>query len=756
MKWSPLILGILLCGSYAVSMVELSSLQGLEKQRDLFLSHRQEVAPFPQNSMKARALTPTTIGQLDLVPCDSTVIGVDGYHCVNLTVPVDHGNQSGYHIQVSFFIKLAPNPPAAGRKAIILILGGPGTVIHHRIGSYHPILNRYDLVNDHDIIFMEQRCMGWSCGVGCVQSFVDSKLIPLNPDNREDFAIQMGHLKEDCDAEILNGQYQSYNGQCMVDGGDLTDPEQRFIVKDFCATRHAVKDLELLFSKGDYRRVVLYGPSYGGMFAQTYAGLFPNRIESLILDSTLDTSMSRLQTGREFMKGFFSNWNQVAGFCSNDPVCRNDLCDSLPRIRRLACLASKTLAVVEFMYAASQLFDPTNLNRMVVLPYITLDEQMNPEMGVTLETFNARLAESMNSFSLDPATRSSVARRVIAGLRGNLLPLTRGYLSEFGVLLHPVTKKVNLGLWVSNPTALDVCNIILGQDYIYKTVPGPTTPTQLTEQLINSFTDFELQFFTGLPLNTFGSSVTFSDLNSPVYSLAAQNASYMPSPGYHQYPIIVLYSTIDSQVPNTFGPIVYDKYRRTGPTRLIRGIDADHCLFDRGTTNTSGWYDPGEMCAEQALNRMISFGDYSKISQDCQFKYTFPAYLKLPPVSGLTSAAMVAKYTLLEVLSIPDYESGTHFASICDHGGLVMWGSEDPGITQFQLDSCSFFNGWAVSGVGQVIHQTPVQNREKGDVQMMLTVINASGQATPYTVVRDAASGLVTVYDANNRPIRVD
>lgn len=317
-------------------------------------------------------------------------------------------------------------------------------------------------------------------------------------------------------------------------------------MKDFCATRHAVQDLELLFAKGDYRQVVLYGPSYGGMFAQTYAGLFPDRIESLILDSTLETSMSRLQTGREFMKGFFSNWNQVAEFCSNDPACRNDLCNSLPRIRRVACLASKTLAVVEFMFAASQIFDPTNTQRLVVLPYITLNEMMGIETGVTLETFNPRLAESMNSFSLAPATRSSVARRVIAGLRGNLLPLTRGYLSEFGVLLHPITKKVNLGLWASNPSALDVCNIILGQDYIYKTVPGPATPVQLTEQLINSFTDFELQFFTGLPLNTFGSSVTFSDLNSPVYSRTAQNASYMPSPGYHQYPIIVLYSTIDS------------------------------------------------------------------------------------------------------------------------------------------------------------------------------------------------------------------
>lgn len=180
-------------------------------------------------------------------------------------------------------------------------------------------------------------------------------------------------------------------------------------------------------------------------------------------------------------------------------------------------------------------------------------------------------------------------------------------------------------------------------------------------------------------------------------------------------------------------------------------------MFDRWTTNTSGWYDPGEQCAEQALDRMISFGDYSKVSQDCQFRYTFPAYLSLPPVSGVSSAPMVAKYTLLELLSIPDYESGTHFASICDYGGLVAWGSGNPGVTQFQLDSCSFFNGWAVSGVGQVIHQTPVQNREKGDVEMMLTVSNASGQEVSYLVVRDAASGLVVVYDAvTRRPIRVD
>lgn len=228
MKWSPLILCVLLCGSYAVSMVELSSLHGIEKQRDRFLSNspRDEAAYSERNSRMVRSIAPVTIGQLNLVPCDPSVIGIDGFHCVNLTVPVDHRNQSGYHIPVSFFIKLAPHPPTTGgRKAIILILGGPGTVIHHRINNYYPILNRYSLTHDHDIIFMEQRCMGWSCGVGCVQSFVDSKLLPLNPDNKEDFAIQMGRLREECDLEILNGQYQSFNGQCMIDGGDLTDPQ---------------------------------------------------------------------------------------------------------------------------------------------------------------------------------------------------------------------------------------------------------------------------------------------------------------------------------------------------------------------------------------------------------------------------------------------------------------------------------------------------------------------------------------------------
>ena len=63
----------------------------------------------------------------------------------------------------------------------------------------------------------------------------------------------------------------------------------------FLGTAQAAADLEAFRDAMGYDRLVLYGESYGTQFAQVYAGAYPNSVERLILDGTIDQTLDSFQ-----------------------------------------------------------------------------------------------------------------------------------------------------------------------------------------------------------------------------------------------------------------------------------------------------------------------------------------------------------------------------------------------------------------------------------------------------------------------------
>lgn len=743
---------VLLMGSLGLTM----SLQFPDppSEREIVTSFLTPKTPIQSQSVPRRTRTEgINIGSLSVVPCDAQQVGYPGLYCINMTVPVTHSQPHGEKFTVAFIIKLSNQPQTPGqRKAFVYVEGGPGTIIHHLMDSYLKAYGRFDLLDTHDFIMMDQRGMGWSCGMGCIQSMIDMYINSVNTDTIDAYATAMDQYVTDCMNEIATDPFQwVFSDTCIIDSTQ-SPGEQRAKVAKHLQTHEAIRDLEHFFAQGGYSKVTLFGASYGTTFVQAYAGTFPSRIENLVLDGTLNTRLSPTQQADNYRISRQLVWSRLGTLCAQDPECRQDLCNSVSPANYQSCMAHVSTASTLFYESAKKIFDPQQDEKQVMLPYITLDEEFNPVPGMTIVPFRPLIEHTFTIIKSNPKSRAVMVRAVIAGMRGDYLPLVKIVYAFFGVLVDPGTNQINKYLFSQAKNGIGVLDIVGGGDYLYRTqrTPHPPlTPGQLTLQYLHSLGD-HLDSFTGIPGQGYlTTGVGFSDPNQPVYSVVAQNTSYLPSPGWHRnYPIILLHSTTDAKVPSTYAPQLLARYSLSGPTHLLLVSDAGHCVY--ADNYYYGWTDPCVAETEEIVNEMISHQNFSATRNPlhthiCNYESVLPGYLSLPPLSPLTTPQDIAKYTLLEFLANPEYDAGTHFATICNYGGTVMWQAMNATATGAVFTGCSYFPGWTVDGMGMIYTSTEVEVREKGYVEMQVMVTDPNGITTGLIVIRDPTTGMIYV-----------
>jgi pimeloyl-ACP methyl ester carboxylesterase len=168
------------------------------------------------------------------------------FECTTLAVPLDRAGALPGTVPLSVERKLAGTSPS--RDAVVALAGGPGQATLP-LGEFIAQAIAPALAS-RDLLLFDQRGTGSSDPLSCsaLEEFTAAQTV--------------GKLFEQCALDIGPAR------------GDFT-------------TAESIQDIEALRRAGGYEKLVLYGTSYGTKVALEYAALYPQHVESLVLDSVV-------------------------------------------------------------------------------------------------------------------------------------------------------------------------------------------------------------------------------------------------------------------------------------------------------------------------------------------------------------------------------------------------------------------------------------------------------------------------------------
>ncbi|RJQ68120.1 alpha/beta hydrolase [Pseudonocardiaceae bacterium YIM PH 21723] len=233
------------------------------------------------------ALPMAQAATLDWTPCG------DESECTTVTVPIDWAKPDGPTIDLE-----VARHKASGKSHGTMVLGdgGPGGKSADWVKSFKPDTTS-NLGKNFDLIGVNARGLGKGYEVSCATQSGPEHGLPSTP---EEFAT-------------LNAENRAFAEKCR----ELTGP-----LYDHLDTASNARDLEAVRAAIGVEKVSYYGISYGTLLGQQYAQLFPQRVEHMVLDSTMDHS---IPDGTTFSateaKSAEDNFGRFIGWCDKTESC---------------------------------------------------------------------------------------------------------------------------------------------------------------------------------------------------------------------------------------------------------------------------------------------------------------------------------------------------------------------------------------------------------------------------------------------------
>jgi pimeloyl-ACP methyl ester carboxylesterase len=225
----------------------------------------------------AVALTDCRLAHRDRLP---TVAA----RCGTLEVPEDPSRPTGRRITLAIAVV-----PAISREPrpdpLFLLAGGPGQGARE---TFVAVAGAFTAVRrERDIVLVDQRGTGASNRLDC--DFPDDDLDRPEPPP---------------------GEYRRLSQECLRRLS--ADPR-------FYTTSVAVRDLDAVRAALGYRRIDLYGVSYGTRVAQHYARRYPQRLRAMVLDGVVPPT---LVLGPEMAQDAERALRLTLARCAGEPACR--------------------------------------------------------------------------------------------------------------------------------------------------------------------------------------------------------------------------------------------------------------------------------------------------------------------------------------------------------------------------------------------------------------------------------------------------
>lgn len=194
----------------------------------------------------------------------------DRLQCGFVTVPENPNQPDGKQIQVHYVV-LPAVKNANHEEALLAIAGGPGQSAIDNAASFNTMLNK--VRQQRDILLIDQRGTGRSNLLNCDAG--SQSLLAFNDDNVDSLA----------EAQKCRDQ---------LTGSDVTQ----------YGSLNAVKDFEAVRAHLGYKKLHLYGISYGTRMAQLYMRLYPEHLATVTLDGIVPMQQSVLEIGSAIERGF--------------------------------------------------------------------------------------------------------------------------------------------------------------------------------------------------------------------------------------------------------------------------------------------------------------------------------------------------------------------------------------------------------------------------------------------------------------------
>jgi pimeloyl-ACP methyl ester carboxylesterase len=200
--------------------------------------------------------------------------------CTQLTVPLDYDNPRGQTLKLAVL-----KVPAQGHRIGSLVVnpGGPGGsgVQYAAAGSLQ--FGR-ELSDAYDIVGFDPRGVAQSDPLECVNTQQLDRLIAFDPDP-----------DDDAERAEMDRLIHGFGQGCLDHSGDLAR---------HMSTKEVARDMDILRSALDERKLDYLGSSYGTLIGATYADMFPDHVGRFVLDGAIDPSLSNEQLSLQQAQGF--------------------------------------------------------------------------------------------------------------------------------------------------------------------------------------------------------------------------------------------------------------------------------------------------------------------------------------------------------------------------------------------------------------------------------------------------------------------
>jgi pimeloyl-ACP methyl ester carboxylesterase len=575
--------------------------------------------PTPLTAPTDTATIPEKLGGY---PCPNSE-----FTCVDLEVPLDHFNPANSQtIKVVFGVL-----PASGESKgmFVTATGGPGTAGLLSADDYTAAFDP-SIPEHFDIVFFDQRGVDQSGGLQCVRAaakFYQADWDATTPAGRIALMETARTFANDCVAEMGHTDWLPSMG-----------------------TTQAVEDLEAFRKAMGVESFWLYGESYGTQYAQTYAAAHPDHLAGLILDGTVDLTLS----GTDYYNGQARAFNDVLlmtlNACNNDKNCAE-------------AMGSKDAVGIY-----------NRLRNALKQSPIAFDFPL-PSGGVAHRIFTFTDLEISASGFLYSENERMIFLRALAAYARNqdLAPMARVLYSS--LVLDPETLAA-----LADPSYSDaVYYAVECQDYGY---PGGT-PEQRAEAYLLSGEGLA----TSLP--NF-SSIFYGDLPCAFWPQTNTNPA-RPAPLIADgIPTLVLGATADPATPLYNGQ---DVFSHLADGYMVTETGGPHIIF--------GW---GLSCVDELVTAYLVNGQLpAQRETTCEGEVSH-AFVPLAPINVADFVdpleAMIAVDN--EIYYLPEYyywDVKTPTTIGCPYGGTLHFEASDVGDT-LSLEKCVFVKGFVLTGSG--------------------------------------------------------
>jgi pimeloyl-ACP methyl ester carboxylesterase len=546
------------------------------------------------------------------------------FTCVTLKVPLDHFNPNGRTMEVVFGVL-----PATGQRKgmFVTATGGPGTSGLLSADNYTAAFDP-SIPENFDIVFFDQRGVGLSGGLQCADAAT-------------------AFYRADWDTSTPNGEAalvqttQTFVDDCVAEMGD---PE----ALPYLGTAQAVEDLEMFRKALGVDKFWLYGESYGTQYAQTYAAAHPDRLAGLLLDGTVDLTLSGLDFYISQARAFNDSLAVTLAACNEDASCAADMGGD---------------AVTVYDNLAARL-------KVSPLPFeFPLPSGKKETRGFTFSD----LETAASGYMYSETARMIFLRALAAYARnGDLVPMARVFYDSLA--LDPETLEA-----IPDPSFSDaVYYAVECQDYGY---PG-ATPEQRAEIYLragdaydSSLARFASIFYGDLPCAFWPNAATKTDRPAPLVATGI--------------PTIVLNGTADPATPYEGARAVYS---RLEDGYFVGETGGPHIIF--------GW---GNSCVDDLVTAFLVADLLPAHDVTCD-GVVADEFVPLLPVSAADFESPLEALASVddEIYYLPeyyywDYETPTSIG--CPFGGTFSFEIADEG-EKYTFDQCAFSDGFVMTGDG--------------------------------------------------------